>query len=150
MKLYCIKLNKEAFSFLLDRFVDNHFCVFPVVNIQFFCVVLMFSKIILFILPSSDLHGFIKQHGVAGLKFCLSSFNVTNALFLCNTLKTIVQVAFSSWGAAFQYVFVILFLNSFLYFLGVSLYIFIVLSGSIKIFVEDLILLISSSSSFYF
>ena len=44
-------------------------------------VLLIFSKIILLISPSSDLHGFIKWHGATDLKFCLWSFNVANALF---------------------------------------------------------------------
>ena len=84
IKLYYIKLNKEAFWILHYRFepVYNRVCVFPLFNIQSFhkCLINIFQDYLL-ILPSSDLHGFIEQHRVTDLKFCLWSFNVTNALF---------------------------------------------------------------------
>ena len=88
-------------------------------------VLLIFSNIILLILPSSDLNGFIKRHGVADLKFCLWSFNVKNALFYAiHSIRSSKLmffaisfpsrlIAFSSRGGTFLQVFVSLFLNIF-------------------------------------
>ena len=72
VKLYYVKLNKEASWFcstdlnqLITVSVFFHWLTFSF-SIS---VLLIFSKIILLILPSSDLHGFIKRHGVADLNF---------------------------------------------------------------------------------
>ena len=84
-------------------------------------------------------------------------FQCYKCIVFCNKLNTIDiftisfasrLIASSSHGGAFLQVFVTLFLNRFLYSLGVSLYIFVVLSAGIKTFNEDLILLMSCFISF--
>ena len=91
-----------------------------------------FSKIILLILGSSDLHGFSNRQGVLVLKFVLWSFSVINAGYL--TVHSIVSsnlmlfaicfaskfIAFSKQGVAILYVLVMPFFNSFLYSVGES------------------------------
>ena len=78
---------------------------------------LAFSKIILLILPSSDLHGFNNQQGVLILKFVLWSFSVVNAGYLAahsissNLMPFTIcfaskLIASSKRGLKFLYVFV--------------------------------------------
>ena len=121
---------------------------------------LAFSKIILLILPSSDLHGFNNQQGVLILKFVLWSFSVVNAGYLAahsisssNLMPFTIcfaskLIASSKRGLKFLYVLVMLAFNNFLYYVGESSYMHVVLSTGINILVKLLLLQYLLSSNF--
>ena len=100
---------------------------------------LIFFMIILLICQSSDFHGFIKWHGLADLNFTLWYFRVVNAIpfwiYSTKLSRLIISeiyfvsrlIAFSKYIGAFLYfLFRSLSFTSFLYSLGVSLYMFVV------------------------
>ena len=62
--------------------MDAHCDLFLIEQSQFITNLFAFSKIVLQILPSSDLHGSNNQEGVLVLKFVLCSSSVKNAGFL--------------------------------------------------------------------